>query len=40
MEPIAILTMIIVLSIVWGGLTFFIIRAMKYEKRKQANGKE
>jgi hypothetical protein len=36
----AILTMIIVLGIVWGGLIYFIIRALKYEKEKIKVGEE
>ncbi|HEY6626953.1 MAG TPA: hypothetical protein VIZ21_08355 [Ignavibacteriaceae bacterium] len=35
-----ILTAILVIGIVWGGLTFFLSRALKYEKLKQKNGKE
>jgi len=34
------LTAILVIGIVWGGLTFFLSRALKYEKLKQKNGKE
>ncbi|HEX9739158.1 MAG TPA: MetS family NSS transporter small subunit [Ignavibacteriaceae bacterium] len=30
----AIITMIIVLGIVWGGVAYFILRAFKYEKEK------
>jgi len=33
-----ILTMVIVLGIVWGGLIFFLVRAIKYEKVKIQNG--
>lgn len=32
----AIITMILVIGIVWGGLTFFLIKAMKYEKLKRS----
>ena len=35
-----ILTAIIVIGIVWGGLTFFLTRALKYEKMKIKNGDE
>jgi hypothetical protein len=35
-----IITAIIVIGIVWGGLTFFLSRALKYEKMKIENGKE
>jgi hypothetical protein len=35
-----ILTAILVLGIVWGGLAFFFSRAFRYEKTKRANGKE
>jgi len=40
MESITIITMVIVLGIVWGGLAFFLIRAIKYEKVKFKNGEE
>ena len=40
MEKSTIITMIIVLGIVWGGLAFFLIRAIKYEKVKIKNGEE
>jgi hypothetical protein len=40
MDIITIITALIVLGIVWGGLSFFIIRAVKYEKLKIENGKE
>ena len=40
MEISSIITMIIVLGIVWGGLAFFLIRAIKYEKVKIKNGEE
>ena len=36
----AIITMIIVLGIVWGGLVFFLFSARKYEKLKSQDGKE
>ena len=35
-----IITMVLVLGIVWGGLAFFLVRAIKYEKIKIKNGKE
>jgi hypothetical protein len=35
-----IITMLIVISIVWGGLIFFMIKAFKHEKIKRKNGKE
>jgi hypothetical protein len=35
-----VLTIIIVISIVWGGVIFFLSRAWKYEKLKIKNGKE
>ena len=40
MSLFAIITMIIVLGLVWGGLAFFLTRAMKYEKIKRENGKK
>jgi len=36
----SIITALIVIGVVWGGLTFFLSRALKYEKLKQKNGKE
>ena len=36
----AIITMILVLGIVWGGLAFFLTRAVKYEKLKSRNGEK
>ena len=36
----SILTLIIVAGTVWGGLVYFIIRAMKYEKEKLKVGEE
>jgi len=35
-----IITALIVISIVWGGVIFFLSRAWKYEKLKMKNGKE
>ncbi|GBD86892.1 hypothetical protein BMS3Abin03_00816 [bacterium BMS3Abin03] len=35
-----IITMIIVIGLVWGGLGFFLLRAIKYEKIKSENGKD
>jgi hypothetical protein len=35
-----IITAIIVIGIVWGGLSFFLSRALKYEKMKIKDGKE
>ncbi|MFO7526904.1 MAG: MetS family NSS transporter small subunit [Ignavibacteriaceae bacterium] len=35
-----IITAIVVLGIVWGGLVFFISRAVKYEKLKKVNGEK
>ena len=40
MEISTIITMIIVLGIVLGGLSIFIFKAVKYEKLKSKNGKE
>ncbi len=34
------ITLILVIGIVWGGLIFFLTRAVKYEKLKSKNGKE
>ncbi len=40
MEPSAIITLAAVLGLVWGGLAFFLTRAMKYEKIKKTNGEK
>lgn len=40
MDASTIITMIIVLGIVWGGLSFFLFKAFKYEKLKSQDGKE
>jgi hypothetical protein len=40
MNILTLITALIVLGIVWGGLAFFIIRAVKFEKLKIENGKE
>jgi len=40
MNILTLITALIVLGIVWGGLAFFIVRAVKYEKLKIENGKE
>jgi heme/copper-type cytochrome/quinol oxidase subunit 2 len=37
MDFITIITMIVVLGIVWGGMVIFLTRAMKYEKLKEKN---
>jgi hypothetical protein len=39
MEFNTIITMIFVIGIVWGGLAFILIRAIKYEKIKSKDGK-
>ena len=40
MNIFAIITAVIVVGIVWGGVTFFLSRAMKYEKLKEENGEK
>jgi hypothetical protein len=40
MDFFTIITAIVVLGIVWGGLVFFFSRAFKYEKMKRKNGEE
>ena len=40
MNAFTIITAIVVLGIVWGGLVFFLSRAFKYEKMKIKNGEE
>jgi len=40
MNVVTIITVLIVIGIVWGGLTFFLSRAFKYENMKMKNGKE
>ena len=36
----SILTLVIVAGTVWGGVVYFIIKAMKYEKEKLKIGEE
>jgi len=40
MNVITIITALIVIGIVLGGLLFFLRKAFKYEKIKQKNGEE
>lgn len=40
MNIFTVITAVIVISIVWGGLTFILSRAWKYEKMKMKNGEE
>jgi len=40
MNIFTIITALIVISIVWGGLIFFTSKAFKHEKLKMKNGKE
>jgi len=40
MNSLTIITAVIIIGIVLGGLLFFISKAFKYEKLKQKNGKE
>ena len=40
MNAFTIITAVLVLGIVWGGLAFFLTRAMKYEKIKTENGEK
>lgn len=40
MNYFTVITACIVLGIVWGGLAFFISKAVKYEKLKSENGKK
>ncbi len=40
MEVSGIITLVVVIGLVWGGLAFFLSRAMKYEKIKKANGEK
>jgi predicted permease len=40
MNLFTIITAVIVISVVWGGLAFFLSRALKYEKMKLKNGEE
>jgi len=35
-----VITLVLVIGIVWGGLIYFLSRAIKYEKLKSKNGKE
>jgi uncharacterized protein YdgA (DUF945 family) len=36
----SIITLIVVVGIVWGGLTYFLIKAIKYEKKKLSDGEK
>ncbi len=38
MEPVTIITMILVSGLIWGGFAFFLSRAVKYERIKEQNG--
>ena len=40
MSIFAIITAVLVLGIVWGGMVFFLTRAMKFEKIKETNGEK
>ncbi len=40
MEVSGIITLVVVIGLVWGGLAFFLSRAVKYEKIKKANGEK
>jgi len=40
MSLLSILTSVVVIGIVWGGLTCFLIKAIKYEKKKLNDGEE
>ncbi len=40
MEVSTIVTMIIVLGIVWGGLALLLLRAINYEKLKSQDGED
>ena len=40
MELSTIITMIVVLGIVWGGLALLLLRAINYEKLKSKDGKQ
>lgn len=40
MELKTVLTLIFVLTIVWGGLIVFISKAFKYENLKKQNGQD
>jgi hypothetical protein len=40
MNILTIVTAIMVVGLVWGGLIFFLNRALKYEKLKKENGEK
>ncbi|NCS90045.1 MAG: MetS family NSS transporter small subunit [Ignavibacteria bacterium] len=40
MNILTIITTAFVLGIVWGGLIYFLSRAVKYEKLKSSNGEK
>ncbi|HED07339.1 MAG TPA: MetS family NSS transporter small subunit [Ignavibacteria bacterium] len=37
MSLISIITMVLILGVVWGGFTFFLFKAMSFEKLKNKN---
>lgn len=40
METSTIITIILVVGTVWGGFTFFLLKALKNEKLKKKNGEK
>ena len=40
MEASGFVTMIVVLGVVWGGVAFFVGRALKYEREKEKLGED
>jgi len=40
MDLSTIITALIVIGIVWGGMVFFLSKALKYEKMKMKNDEE
>ena len=38
MSPLAILVMVLICGLVWGGFTFFLVRALKSERSRAQNG--
>jgi len=38
MSPLAILIFVLICGFVWGGFTFFLVRALKSERSRARNG--
>ena len=38
MSPLAILIMVLICGLVWGGFTFFLVRALRSERSRAQDG--